>query len=284
MDNTIKEKTILNKSISILGCGWLGLPFGEFMLGKGYVVKGSTTTLSKLDTLQQKGIQPFLFIANKKEPDDSALLRDFLKSDILFLNIPFRRSLENPSDYLDEIVQLLPSIEKSPIKRLIFASSTSVYPNDGKTWHESDAIIPETIRSKVLLQVEQTLLNNAHFDTTIIRFAGLYGPKRPSGQFLAGRKEIARGKAPVNLIHLDDCIHILDQLLNHSHEDDIFNAVSDGHPLRKEYYTKRAIKMGLPVPLFSNEDNRKNIGKIVSNNKIKTACDYSFIQNPSSEP
>lgn len=30
-------------TVSILGCGWLGLPLAEQLLAEGYSVKGSTT-------------------------------------------------------------------------------------------------------------------------------------------------------------------------------------------------------------------------------------------------
>ena len=43
-------------TISVLGCGWLGLPLAEYLMGKGYQVKGSTTNQSKLSLLENKGI------------------------------------------------------------------------------------------------------------------------------------------------------------------------------------------------------------------------------------
>ena len=47
------------KKIAILGCGWLGLPLATSLLSKGYEVKGSTTSESKLDVLKNAGISPF---------------------------------------------------------------------------------------------------------------------------------------------------------------------------------------------------------------------------------
>ncbi len=45
--------------ISVLGCGWLGLPLAEDLIDKGYKVKGSTTTESKLNGFLEKGINPY---------------------------------------------------------------------------------------------------------------------------------------------------------------------------------------------------------------------------------
>ena len=48
------------KKISILGCGWLGLPLAKSLIEKGFSIKGSTTSEEKLQVLQNAGIQPFL--------------------------------------------------------------------------------------------------------------------------------------------------------------------------------------------------------------------------------
>jgi 3-hydroxyisobutyrate dehydrogenase-like beta-hydroxyacid dehydrogenase len=45
--------------ISILGCGWLGLPLAKSLLAKSYEVKGSTTSENKLEVLINAGILPF---------------------------------------------------------------------------------------------------------------------------------------------------------------------------------------------------------------------------------
>jgi nucleoside-diphosphate-sugar epimerase len=47
------------KTISILGCGWLGIPLAETLIQKGFSIKGSTTSANKLSVLQNKGIEPF---------------------------------------------------------------------------------------------------------------------------------------------------------------------------------------------------------------------------------
>ena len=42
--------------VSILGCGWLGLPLAKALIGEGYTVKGSTTTPAKLNLLKEEGV------------------------------------------------------------------------------------------------------------------------------------------------------------------------------------------------------------------------------------
>ncbi len=46
--------------ISILGCGWLGVPLAESLIKKGFSIKGSTTSEEKIEILTKKGIEAFL--------------------------------------------------------------------------------------------------------------------------------------------------------------------------------------------------------------------------------
>src|SRR3989338_2250729 len=92
----------------------------------GYNVKGSTTTAGKTAILNQKGIAPFLIKCNPSV--NGASLPRFFDSDILFLNIPFKRDLKDPDIYKKQIASVIKKVEASSIRFVIFASSTSVYP------------------------------------------------------------------------------------------------------------------------------------------------------------
>ena len=48
------------ETITILGCGWLGLPLAKALVKAGYSVKGSTTREENLETLREAGLEPFL--------------------------------------------------------------------------------------------------------------------------------------------------------------------------------------------------------------------------------
>ena len=65
------------KKIAILGCGWLGLPLATSLLSKGYEVKGSTTSESKLDVLKNAGISTFQI--QLEEHQIIGTIEDFLK-------------------------------------------------------------------------------------------------------------------------------------------------------------------------------------------------------------
>ena len=55
--------------ISILGCGWLGLPLGEHLVREGQAVRGSTTTPARLSELAARDIEPFRIDLGEATPE-----------------------------------------------------------------------------------------------------------------------------------------------------------------------------------------------------------------------
>ena len=55
------------KQISILGCGWLGLPLAQQLVHHGFQINGATTSDAKLVVLKNAGIQPFLINVSSDE-------------------------------------------------------------------------------------------------------------------------------------------------------------------------------------------------------------------------
>ena len=53
--------------ISILGCGWLGLPLAKALIGNGFSVKGFTTSVDKITLLENAGITTFLIDIGENE-------------------------------------------------------------------------------------------------------------------------------------------------------------------------------------------------------------------------
>lgn len=265
-------------NISILGCGWLGLPLAEQLRDNGHLIKGSTTSPEKLELLKGKDITPFLLQLN---PDlDCEDCGDFWNSNLLILNIPPGRGRDNVEKYhLHQIQAIIDRVQESPIEWVIFVSSTSVYPEKPGIVNEEDTISGQARRSSgnALLKAEQLLQSQKEFDTTIVRFGGLYGYDRHPAKYLAGRENISAGDAPVNLIHRDDCIGIICAIIEQGVRNQVFNGVSDGHPPKKVYYRAAAEALGLTAPTFNAESSgRKEDFKVVSNRKVKHLLDYKF--------
>jgi nucleoside-diphosphate-sugar epimerase len=104
-----------------------------------------------------------------------------------------------------------------------------------------------------MVEAEAILQSNIFFTSTIIRFGGLIGPERNLGKHFAGKTAIANGLAPINLIHLQDCIGITEAIILQNAFGKIYHGVSPSHPSRKDFYTKACLAAGLEKPVFITE-------------------------------
>lgn len=261
------------KKISILGCGWLGLPLAKALLANGFLVKGSTTTVDKITVLERFGIQPFQIVV--KENEVIGNIKAFLEnSEILIIDIPPKLRGSSSENFISKIKKLLPLIENSSIENVIFISSTAVYAEDNLVATEETNPKPVTESGKQLIEVEQLLLNTKNIKTTILRLGGLIGDDRHPVYFLAGRKSIENPYAPINLIHQKDSIAIILKIIETNTWNEIFNAVTPFHPTRKEYYSQKALEFNLEIPEF--DESIPSIGKLISSEKIEKILKYRF--------
>ncbi len=258
----------MSKCISILGCGWLGLPLAEFLLAKGFQVKGATTSEEKLEVLKDAGISPFQ-IQVSPEGIKGEGVDDFFSSEILFVNFPPKRIPNIEEVYTKQMEQVL---SRFTGKQVLFVSSTSVYPSLNREIQEED-LEPEKPSGKAL-KVAERLIENAQFSSTILRAAGLVGYDRMPGRFLAGKKELKNGDAPVNLVHRDDCLGVIWEIINQEKWGEVYNLCCDEHPTRKDFYVAEAKKAGLEEPRFKDEPLESY--KIIGNSKLKRDLGYSF--------
>jgi nucleoside-diphosphate-sugar epimerase len=263
--------------ISILGCGWLGLPLAKTLIRKGFSINGSTTSENKLSILDSFKINPFLVTLESEGVSET--INEFLaQSDILIIDIPPKLRGNNADTekkvFVEKITNLVPFIEKSTVKKVLFVSSTSVYGNENELITEKTNPNPDTESGKQLLFAEAVLQKNSNFETTIVRFGGLIGDDRQPVKHLSGKENLENPDAPVNLIHQNDCIGVILEIINQSKWNEIYNAVAPFHPTREKYYTQKAINLKLELPKFSLE--KSNIKKIISSEKIETTLNYKF--------
>ena len=266
---------VLKTQISIIGCGWLGLSLANHFIEKGYFIKGSTTSKTKTEALEQQQIKPFLIQINESEI--SGDISSFLKgSETLIINIPPGLRQNPKKNHVAEIKNLVKRIEESKIKNVLYISSTSIYNDDfsfPKITEKTNSSA-KTNSSKQLIAIEKLLKSNSNFNTTILRFSGLFDENRHPGKNLSGRKNISNPKAPVNLIHKNDCITIISKLIEYNIWNQEFNASNPCHPSKKEYYTNYCKASNLAVPEFNTTD--KSLGKYIDASKLVQLLNYQF--------
>lgn len=259
--------------ISILGCGWLGLPLAKALLEKGFLIKGSTTSEEKILMLKNIGINPFL-IRLESQNVVGEMDRFLDGSTTLIIDIPPKLRGNSTEDFVGKIQNLIPHLENSTLKNVLFISSTSVYGENNTIITEETTTNPDTEGGRQLVKAEALLQKNSHFKTTILRFGGLIGEDRNPVKFLSGRENIENPEAPINLIHQEDCIGIILKILETDSWNETFNAVTPFHPSREKYYTQKATDLNLIPPKFNTKNT--SAGKTVLSDKIESFLKYTF--------
>ncbi len=259
--------------IGILGCGWLGLPLGAFLSEQGFPVKGSTTRTERFGALKDAGIVPFRISLEPELSGDD--VSGFLQSDILVIDIPPERREDIVDYHRTQFASLLRAIHRSPVKKVLLVSSTSVYPPLNRPVKEEDAVEPESMPGRALLSVESMLRSEKTVAATVLRFCGLIGYDRDPSRFLARMPSIADAAQPVNLIHRDDCVRVIAEVIRQQAWGEVFNACSPGRPSRGEYYARAAERSGLGLPPTAAKSGGTPF-KIIDSSKLERVLGYRF--------
>lgn len=263
-------------TVSVLGCGWLGLPLAERLVADGYTVKGSTTTPEKLPILTAKGIQPYQI---KLLPQPDGDLEGFLQADILLLDIPPKAGVQGLTFHPAQIKAVADAVVNSPVRWVIYISSTSVYPELSRVVIEEDVTTPDESADPAgspaqLVAAEQITQQLALTrQTTVLRCAGLMGYDRIPGKYVAG-KIVDSGRVPVNYIHRDDAVGLIIAVLANQLAGK-YNIVAPEHPNREAVYRASCTQFGYALPVFI-EPVMALPFKIVSGQKLTGQLDYLF--------
>jgi len=261
------------RTVSVLGCGWLGEPLALHLKEAGFSVRGSVRDPKKLSALSEKGIDPYLIDISPEVRGEGA--DEFFSSDVLFINFPPERRDDIETYHEKQIRNLIEAIPNPQGKMVVFASSTSVYPNTNGVVREKDSLHPDKPSGKALLRVERLLMDHPGVDTTVIRFSGLIGYDRAPIKSIRRKKLVLNPDCPLNLIHRDDCVGIVRSIIDLDVRNTVLNASCNEHPTRREYYSREARKYGVELPLFETESPPEY--KIVSNEKLKETLGYRLI-------
>lgn len=268
------EKEI-KKTVSIVGCGWLGLPLAQQLLSAGYAVKGTTTTPAKLSTLAEKGITPYL--AALDPAPTGPHWAEILDADYLIVDVPPRRSQQGGEFHPQQISHMAELVKNSSITAIIQISSTSVYRELGQSVVEDDVQQVAESGAPALMEAELIMasLRRPGRNVAVLRCGGLMGYDRIPGKYVRGKKDITTGALPVNYIHRDDVIGSIMALLAGTVPDETFNVVTPLHPTRREVYLSSCAQFGWEAPTFK-EPTVDEPYKLVLSDKLVEAIGYTF--------
>lgn len=251
------------KTISILGAGWLGLPLAEELNKNGYNIISSSRSGKNKNYLSSIGIQHIDFdLENIQANTDS--IKQIQKSDILIIAIPSRNT---------EGFQTLASVlTNSSIQHILFVSTTSVYANCN-----CEIIHPIANQAKSpYIAIENTLQKLKGISTTILRFAGLFGYERDPGRYFSN-KPIPNPTAPVNMIHRDDCIQIILEIIQQQKWKEIYHAAAPSHPSKADFYGKNTLRFSGKKVELSDKPITQPSYKIINSQKLEQDLNYKFL-------
>lgn len=239
--------------IIIAGAGWLGRPLALALKDN----HNDVTVLSRSDEQ----------IAFFRSNHISLIKADYPQFEHSIFNSETKRTLiiciPPVPNYCSIIHGLIQAVK--PI-HIVFSSSTSIYSAMSGEVNES-----ATLGGNPLLEEAETLIVQSGIPFSILRFGGLIGEDRNPSSHFSGKHNIPNGGAPVNLIHRDEIIEIVTQVIE-SNLTGVFNVVYPSHPTRKEYYEKQCKQRGLSPCTFDSEGN----GKIVNGSKISALLNRPY--------
>lgn len=254
------------KKVAIVGLGWLGMPLARALIEQGYTVTGSKTRLLATEAACLHGVACYQINFAPKFVGDVADLNALLAVDTLIITLPAGRTIERADWYRQAVHNLVDCARARGVSRVVFCSSISVYGAGGGILDETSPCVPTTVAGRTLVELEKRLCELPGVTVDILRLAGLVGPKRHPGRFLAGKQALAQGNHPINLVHLEDVIGAITALLTLP-GGNIFNLCAPTHPLKRHFYPLMSRQLGLVAPQFG-PDLQHTDGKVVRGEHI----------------
>ncbi len=255
----------MKMKVLIAGYGYLGGYLGEHFAKLGHEVSGirrnwqtrpSAIQALTADLLEKKTL------ANLPQVDA-----------VIFCQAPSKESDSYENTYFKATQNLLASLDKKIVKKIIFISSTSVYGKKDGSWVD-ESTVPETDDKETdwLLRAEQLVLKSG-CPSVVLRLAGIYGPGRNRLKALKeGRLLPTFTEAHTNRIYVRDVVQAVGLSLEKGTTGEVYVVADDAPCTQKEFYTWLCKKLNLPhesdaQPTTENCHYRSN--KRCRNTKIK---------------
>ncbi|ORM57394.1 NAD(P)-dependent oxidoreductase [Pantoea rodasii] len=265
------------KKVAIVGLGWLGMPLAMALTARGWQVSGSKTSPDGVDAARRCGIEAFQLVLTPEIACEADELATLMQVDALVVTLPASRTVQGGEDYMQAVQNVVDTALAHKVPRIIFTSSSSVYGTGSGVMKESSALQPESVAGKTLVELENWLHDLPGTSVDIVRLAGLVGPNRHPGRFLAGKTGLENGGHAVNLVHLDDVVDAIVLLLQTPKGGRVYNLCASKHPARDDFYPFVSKQLGLVAPTFVDEPQRE-AGKVVDGSKIcnELGFEYSY--------
>ncbi|NOU52781.1 NADP-binding protein [Pseudoalteromonas sp. JBTF-M23] len=237
----------MNKLV-VLGAGWLGKPLCLMAKEKGWQVEGTRTRPA-----HEEGYERVFCLTNDKLHSNVSL------EDAWWVCAIPPRARQKDSNYLSLLNEALSLSKKLNRKGFLLCSSTGVYPNENGRYTEQFDVLSKDVstRQNILVSGEKQVLSDGG---KILRLAGLVGPNREPGRFVAGKQLSSSSQGLVNMVHQQDVLNAIFCIFdNWLQAEDIYNVCHPEHPTRLSYYQEKCDKWGSQMPMFASDERTERI-------------------------
>jgi len=260
--------------VAIIGCGWLGHALTKQLQANKYKVTVTTQNKEKKQKLILDNINAELLTLPVHHPK-SVVLSAFSHETLIISITPQIR--QGRSDYPEKIAQLVEMAELGEVKRIILLSTSAVY-NGLTGLVDEEAVLDINAEKVSIITRAEQAAQDFSGKTVILRLAGLVGPERHPGRFMQGKRVLSEPQAFINLIHQDDAVGVLMEIITEQDITGTYNAVSATETCKEHYYQAAASALKLPVPEFSFETSMR-FGKRINDAKLRDRLNYQFIHD-----
>lgn len=261
--------------VLIAGCGDVGTALGLILGRSGHEVFGARRSAQRLPA----PLRPL----SVDVTDHRAIERTIPAVDVVVYAVAAGRRDQGAyrRAYVDGVSALLDVLESwaEPPRRVFFVSSTSVYGERGGAWiDETTPLDPSGFAAESLVAGERRMLASP-IPSTVVRFAGIYGPGRGWLIKRARAGACCSGAPPkfTNRIHRDDCAGVLAHLIERKQVEDVYIGVDDAPAEECEVMEWLATRLGAPAPrrVRAGEAAAQGSGKRCKNARLR-ASGYRF--------
>jgi len=264
----------VNKSITILGCGYLGTALAEQCVSKGWNVSALTRNADTAKNLHSLGVSQVV----EAQLQDDGWHEELDSNQEFVVNCVGASSPDNQgyiSSYIEGQDSVMKWLEQGNVGTFVFTSSLSVYPQTEKRFvDETASCLGVSEKGGLLLAAEQKCFPpvSSVKRSFILRLGGLYGPGRhllidkvKNGQEFQGNADRI-----LNLIHRDDAVGAILNCLeaDESNLGRIYNVSDGNHATRGQIISWLAEKFQVTEPSFKEDDEGSTPNRKVSNNRI----------------
>ena len=224
--------------ILLVGAGWLGEPLAIHLKQLGRKIVVTARRQERIIALQANGLSCW-----RLDLDDSGenmgLSDRIAPFQTIIWAVPPGKS--SGKSYAAQLELLLQNWPAQSARKLVFYSSTGVYPESAGVWNEKS-----DVQTAHRVAEAEEMAKKWGGELLLLRCGGLCDEKRVIGRYFSG-KALPNAGQPVNYIHREDVIGATLHLLN-SLATGTYNLVAPEHPTRFGVFEAQAKRYGFAPP------------------------------------